>query len=680
MKNLALVLLALSLGVISLGAQTETHASLDLWKGNQPPFSFKYDGKDSSQFLASWQRSESPATPSDGGEMHHYIYTDPATKLKVTADVRTFTDFDAVEWILHLANEGDKDTPIIENIQPLHWTVTPATESCVLHHARGSDAKVNDFEPLTETFGPGKTVTIGSKNGRSSDTDTLPFFNLQMGDKGVIGAIGWTGNWTANFNFDGTTKMLTTTAGMTQTHFLLHPGETVRTPRILLLNWSGGDGQAAQNNWRRLLLAHYSPRTPEGHVVSVPFCLGTWGAEPISAKLDWVQQLHDHKIPFDVYWIDAGWYGNETPKGAGPDMDVAWYRYRGTWVPNATTYPNGFKPLGDALKAANIGFLLWFEAETADPGSALLTQHPDWFLQVPHPVNEGTALLNLANPVARKGITDIVSHMITEAGLTWYRQDFNIPADGYWASADTPDRVGITEINYITGLYQFWDDLRAQHPGLQIDNCSSGGRRLDLETMSRSVSLWRTDYECGFIDPIGGQLETQGLAPWVPLNAGNYGGVAPGTPNDGASFIYAMRSNYSAGLVLNPGDRGAQGDIPLDLMKKVGDEFQELHPYFTGDFYPLQPYDSRTKAWAVWQFDRPDLKAGMVMLFRRQGSDSPSLQAALQALDPKAQYQVEIRPGFEKAPVKTMSGEELAHLQITLPDKPSSALIFYHQN
>ena len=187
--------------------------------------------------------------------------------------------------------------------------------------------------------------------------------------------------------------------------------------------------------------------------------------------------------------------------------------------------------------------------------------------------------------------------------------------------------------------------------------------------MSRSVSLWRTDYECGFFDPVGGQLETQGLAPWVPLNAGNYGGIAPGTPADGASLIYAFRSNYSAGLVLNPGDRGPQGAIPLDVMKKVGDEFQELHPYFTGDFYALQPYSPNLDSWAAWQFDRPDLKSGMAMLFRRQNSNVASQPPGLKALDPKAQYTVEIRTGFEKGPVKSMSGDELAHLSISLPDK-----------
>jgi len=43
-------------------------------------------------------------------------------------------------------------------------------------------------------------------------------------------------------------------------------------------------------------------------------------------------------------------------------------------------------------------------------------------------------------------------------------------------------------------LCAFWDDLLRRHPHLIIDNCASGGRRMDLETMSCSVPLWRTDF------------------------------------------------------------------------------------------------------------------------------------------------------------------------------------------
>jgi hypothetical protein len=55
------------------------------------------------------------------------------------------------------------------------------------------------------------------------------------------------------------------------------------------------------------------------------------------------------------------------------------------------------------------------------------------------------------------------------------------------------------------------------------------------------------------------------------------------------------------------------------------------------------------------------------------------MQLALQHLKLGTSYEVEIRSTYGKAAVKEMKGSELAHLQIKLPDAPSSELVFYRQ-
>ena len=60
-----------------------------------------------------------------------------------------------------------------------------------------------------------------------------------------------------------------------------------------------------------------------------------------------------------------------------------WWKNRGDWFPSPRYYPNGIKPLGDALKADGIGFSLWIEPETAMPGKKIVRDHPDWFLHRP---------------------------------------------------------------------------------------------------------------------------------------------------------------------------------------------------------------------------------------------------------------------------------------------------------
>lgn len=62
-----------------------------------------------------------------------------------------------------------------------------------------------------------------------------------------------------------------------------------------------------------------------------------------------------------------------------------------------------------------------------------------------------------------------------------------------WQANDKDDRSGLVEVAYIDGLYTLWDTILSRHPGLLIDDCSSGGRRIDIETLARSFPLWRSD-------------------------------------------------------------------------------------------------------------------------------------------------------------------------------------------
>ena len=77
--------------------------------------------------------------------------------------------------------------------------------------------------------------------------------------------------------------------------------------------------------------------------------------------------------------------------------------------------------------------------------------------------------------------------MIEREGIDIYRQDFNHPPKPFWEDNEQPDRIGMTEIRHIEGLYTYWDYLLSRFPRLLIDNCAAGGRRIDLETSSRSA-------------------------------------------------------------------------------------------------------------------------------------------------------------------------------------------------
>ena len=644
----------------ALRASTAMLFPPDRWDSDPLPFDFKYGGKDSAAFLSAWKHSRE-IHPAPGGELETRTFTDPATGLKLTAEVRTFTGYPAVEWVLKFANQGAADTPIIEQIAPLFASVPiTAADRTILHYALGSTGQQNDFEPQDQPLDRGRDIWLSS-NGRSSE-NRLPFFDLQVGNGGLIGAIGWSGSWRANFSLDRDGTKVSMLAGMPATHLVLHPGEEIRTPRILLMNWTG-DREAAHNRWRQLLLAWYSPRV-NGRPLVGPASALTWGNDTAADKIAHIRQWVDHGVPFDIYWIDAGWYGNEDYRPGATVYNTPWPSNRGSWWPNKQNYPDGFKPLSDLLHSHGMKLMVWFEPEEADPGSTLLVQHPGWFLRR----SDGGGLLNLGDPEALKGITDIVSNLITAGGIDWYRGDFNIDPSGILNGADTPDRVGMSEIKYVEGLYAFWDGLRARHPGLEVDNCASGGRRIDLETISRSIALWRSDYPCGTLDPIGPQLELQGLAPWVPL----CGGCCEGSSD------YAVRSAFSPALDI---DEGCNILVSRDdpWRKAALDEFHRARPYFYGDYYSLLPYTAGANTWTAIQFDRPDLQGGVAIYLRREESPFTTIDAGLRKIDPGATYSVEIRGSLGPATPKKMTGRELANLAINIPAKPGSVVVFYER-
>lgn len=659
------------------------------WLAPQPTVSFRYGGAPSAELLPGWPTTQATESLADGS-LEHTTWTDPATGLKVTLHERRFSDFPAVDWVLEFANTGEADTPIIEEIQPLDLTLPAAAkERLRLHHANGSLCQADDFLPLATDLHAGRPLTLAPQGGRSSN-GVLPFMNLQHAGGGLIFAIGWSGQWAARFERSEADVRLT--AGMERTHLCLHPGETIRTPRIMLLPyqgtpWEGDDVEVGQNRLRQLLLAHYLPRV-DGKLVMPPVaqCLQAYYYATGEAG----EQYEFKALPkcaglgIEVYWMDALWYGDRQE----------WWEAVGTWQVNRQRFPNGLKPISDAAHAGGMQFILWFEPERVRPDTELDREHPDFLLHSSH--NPSNHLLDLGNAAARRWITERVSQILTENGVDLYRQDFNFDPLRYWQAADTPDRVGIAEIQHITGLYAFWDELRARHPGLWIDVCASGGRRIDLETISRALPLWPSDFPdiiglpYGLGLHVGDQCINAGLARWVPLFGGGVwsfspyavrsqmiGGFNIGCEIDLARFSMDSPEEVAPKEVLAHGHFIWDEAFSYDLARQAIAEWRSIRPFFTGDFHLLVPLTVSEHDWCAWQFHRSDLDAGIAVLFRRHRSPYEKATISLRQIEPEAEYEVSLSDGYAPAPAARMKGRELKELTVTIAEMPGSLLLRY---
>ncbi len=625
------------------------------------PFSFVYGGKASAGLLPGWTIRERTEPTPDGREKRIITLTDPSTGMEVCAEVICCDDFPAVDWVLRFTNKGRVDSPILEQVLPLNLDIGIPAGEVVLHHAYGSTAQATDFVPIDDPLSPGAHVTVAPHGGRSSN-GALPFFNMEWPRGGMAWAVGWSGQWSQDVRRVGATT-IRLAAGQQQFRAALHPGESVRTPRILLLSWKGGDYLRGHNQLRRLLLAHYVPRRG-GKIVMPPVTQNSWFVyDTGNGTTEENQIAHIRALPAlgaEAWWLDAGWFEGGWPNGVG------------SWVPNAAHFPRGLGPLGEEAHRLGLKFLVWYEPERVDPHSLIAREHPGFVLGIGTGWN-GSGLFNLGDPVARAWLTDVLSKSIGDSGIDIYRTDFNVGNTlAYWQAADQPGRQGITENHYVEGLYSMWDELLRRHPNLVFDNCASGGRRIDLEMISRSYSISRSD-SVGLREATAewDQAQTSGLSRFVPLNATL---SMCGLPGYQPLSRYGLRSAATSGFGICQ-DNFEKG-FPADLFKRVVAEVKMLRPLYLGDFYPLTPVSVNPEVWCAWQYDSPEQGRGFAMFFRRPKSLNPVIEVALHGLDPAAAYEVNFA---DRGETRRITGAGLARLRLEIADAPGSSLVTYRK-
>ena len=643
-------------------------------RGKVPPFSFLYGGKSSDSFIKNWQFSAEKLKSAElNSEETVYAWSDKQSGIAVKCRVTIFNDFQAVEWVLNFVNTSGKNTPLIEKAAVIDHSFDSGTKGpFILHHARGSNAERRDFQPVDENMKTGKNIymTPGESpgSGRSSDNTAFPFFNIEMpGEQGIMVAVGWTGKWFADV-LQTDEKSVSLKAGMVNMQLFLYPEEEIRTPEICLLFWKGKDRMTGHNRFRQFILAHHS-RKINGCFAEYPLSGSFDYGDPLPCgeynclteefAIALVKRYQQFRILPEVFWLDAGWY-----TGCGWDKkNGGWWQNVGNLTVDKDRFPDGLKPVTDAVHQTGAKFMLWFEPERVMEGTQIYREHPEWLIKLPGNVN---SLFDLGNTKARLWLTDYISGMIRNEGIDYYRQDCNFDPMAYWMANDKPGRKGISEIRHIEGLYAYWDSLLVRFPHLLIDNCASGGRRIDLETTSRSAPLWRTDYQYG--EPNGYQCHTFGLNFYLPIH-----GTAIYKTDS-----YTFRSGLGGAAVMNWEVTGRNSEPIPDIQKRIQD-YKNLRPYYYADYYPLTEGrdETRDNVWLAYQLNRPEQKDGIILAFRRGDCENESIRIKLRGLDENATYEL----FYEDYNLRIKNtGKELTDgFDVTIPQKPSSLLINYKQ-
>jgi len=641
---------------------------------NDPPFSFTLDGQHSSQLLKRWRRAMTTTTAGRTKE-RDVTWTAPGSELRVRWRVVEHLDYPHLCWTVEIENSGTGPSGVISDLLAVDLEVAKtAPRAYTVRTGIGSHQDTRDFQPLEVLLEPSSHRLFTTHGGRPTSFDTIPsaeqsflktgwpYYNIDWGTSGVIVALGWPGQWAMELS-RGAGSDLTIRGGMVNaddaaqgariddlelTSTWLEQGETIRTPMVVLQPWREKDGWiAAQNTWRRWMVDVQQPRD-QGRPPQ-PVLSGTHFRFSATAQdqLDWIDTFAEKGLTrstggdFDRWWIDAGWYESADTSATG------WIPV-GTWEPSSTRYPDGFTPVTDRVKELGMSTILWFEPERVRLGTWLADHHPEWLLSAPEGYvsflgSTDDRLLDFGDPQARAWITQHVTTTLADQGVTdtaagvsgYYREDFNIDPLPYWNHSDEPGRRGIHQIHHVLGHLEYWKAIRAAHPQLMIDTCASGGRRLDVESLSLSLPLLRSD----MVRPaITGQCQSYGLSLWLPI-AGNQ---APANVDPGNGYVHRSSFAPMLCLPLNAEDPSLDWDAVAPLTQ----EWRSIADSYRGDFYPLTPYSTDPDAWMAWQLNERDGRKGFVQAFNRtSGSTVETRLHPLTGLRRNASYRVTTRSG-----------------------------------
>lgn len=414
------------------------------------------------------------------------------------------------------------------------------------------------------------------------------------------------------------------------------------------------------------------PRTPR------PVLLNVWEAVYFDHDLDRLRTLADRAAALGVerYVLDDGWFRGRRDDTAG----------LGDWYVDEEVWPDGLGPLVEHVRGLGMQFGLWFEPEMVNPDSDLARAHPQWLLQTGgrlSPPARHQQVLNLADPGAYAFVLGRIDAILTEHPVDYVKWDHNrdLVDAGLWPTG----RAGVHEQTLAT--YRLLDELRARHPGLEIESCAGGGGRTDLGIMERAERVWASDT----IDALERQGIEAGLGLLLPPEMiGSHVG-APTAHTTGRTHVLGFRAGTAFFSHLG---------IEWDLTRADDADVAALATWVRAH----QEHRALLHSGTVVHADTPDPSLWVHGVVAQDGTEavfavvtlgtsvtSPPGRVRLPGLDPAATYDVRPLPPGDAAghgdaiyPVPwwtdgtRLSGRTLAAVGIQVPSLFPERLVLLH--
>lgn len=237
----------------------------------------------------------------------------------------------------------------------------------------------------------------------------------------------------------------------------------------------------------RLLSSGELPESERGMPVLFNEYCTTWGVpseENIRALLHSIEGL-----PVEYFVIDAGWYK--------PDH-CGWGSAMGDWNESRSLFPHGIKAVAEAIRQSGKKAGIWFEFEVAGRDSEAFSREELLLKRDGVPLtSKDRRFFDLRRDAVKGYLSQKVCDFLRENGFEYIKIDYNdsigMGADGAESLGEGGRQVGEESIEWLARL-------KSAVPGIVIENCASGGSRIEPLRMSRvSMCSFSDAHECSEI-------------------------------------------------------------------------------------------------------------------------------------------------------------------------------------
>jgi alpha-galactosidase len=303
----------------------------------------------------------------------------------------------------------------------------------------------------------------------------------------------------------------------------LEPGESFESVAAAIAIVDGGfeDALAALTGYRRRI------RRPNSDNLRLPVIFNDYmnclNGDPTTDRLRPLIEAAA-QAGCEYFCVDAGWYS-----------DGDWWDGVGEWRPSSLRFPAGLGEVMGLIRSHGMIGGLWLELEVMGIKCPLASQVDDsWFFQKrgKRVIDHSRFQLDYRNPEVRAYADSVIDRLVSDFGIGYIKMDYNI--DVAAGSDYRADSSGDGLMGHNRAYLAWLDSVFARLPDLVIENCGSGGMRMEYSLLSRHS-----------IQSVSDQTD------YIKMAAIAAGAPAAVTPEQSAIWCYPMRDADREAVAFN---------------------------------------------------------------------------------------------------------------------------------